>query len=109
MASYKQPCLQCGSFIERESKLCPQCGSQSPFRYQCPTCYREISKGQVVCSGCGRSLVVICPTCSQQTFVFNKCEKCGASLTTPCTNKRCGKPQFFENTICTECGKKIKK
>lgn len=109
MASYKQPCVHCGAFIERDSRLCPNCASRSPFGYHCPACLREIQKGQPVCSGCGLPLTVACPACGQQTFVDERCEKCGESLMTPCTNPRCGELQFFENTKCTACGKKIKK
>lgn len=109
MASYKQPCIQCGELIERDSRLCPKCGSRSPFGYQCPTCLKEIQKGQVVCSGCGRSLYIPCPTCGKQTFTSERCEICGAGMMIKCENKRCGELQFFENTKCTACGKIIKK
>ncbi len=51
MATYKQPCLHCGEFIERDSRLCPKCHSRSPFGYHCPTCLKPIEKGQAVCSG----------------------------------------------------------
>ncbi len=109
MATYKQPCIHCGEFVERDSHLCPKCGSRSPFGYHCPTCLREIQKGQPVCSGCGRGLMVVCPTCSQLTFVNERCENCGAGLMIHCTNSRCGNLQFFENIKCTACGKKIKR
>ena len=109
MATYKQPCLHCGTFIERDSRLCPNCGSRSPFGYQCPSCLHAIEKEQRVCAGCGRSLRVLCPVCGQETFVDAHCELCGADLMIPCTNPRCGELQFFENTKCTACGKKIKK
>ena len=109
MASYKQPCIHCGEFIERDSRLCVKCGSRSPFGYHCPTCMREIQKGQPACSGCGRSLTVICPTCEAPTFAGERCDKCGAGLMINCTNSRCEQLQFFENIKCTACGKKIKK
>ena len=109
MASYNQPCVHCGEFVERDSRLCPKCGSRSPFGYQCPSCLREIVKGQPVCSQCGRSLTVICPTCTQLTFTDERCEHCDSSLLIQCANPRCGDMQFFENVKCTACGKKIKK
>ena len=109
MAMYKQPCFQCGEFIDRDARICPKCQSRSPFGYHCPTCIREIEKGQSVCSGCSRPLYIPCPICRHQTFVGEQCEKCGASLMIRCANRRCGEPQFFENTKCTACGKKIKK
>ena len=108
MATYKQPCLHCGEFIDRDARLCPMCGSRSPFGYRCPSCLRDIQKGQTVCSGCGRSLTVTCPACGQPTFADERCEKCGAGLLVICANRRCGEPQFFENTKCTACGKIIK-
>jgi len=108
MASYKQPCIQCGEFIERDSRLCPRCQSRSPFGYHCPTCLREIQKGQPVCTGCGRPLYVPCLNCGKQTFVADRCEICGAILLRSCPNPRCGDMQFFQNTKCTSCGKKIK-
>ncbi len=109
MATYKQPCIHCGEFVERDSRLCPKCGSRSPFGYHCPTCLREIKKDQPACSGCGRSLTVTCPTCGQSTFADERCEKCSAGLMIHCTNSRCGELQFFENKKCTVCGKKIKR
>ncbi len=109
MATYKQPCIHCGAFVERDSRLCPQCGSRSPFGYHCPLCLHEIIKGQSVCAGCGRPLTIICPMCGQPTFVAERCEKCGGGLMIPCSNPRCNEPQFFQNTKCTACGKKITK
>jgi hypothetical protein len=41
--------------------------------------------------------------------VGDKCDACGAALMITCPNKLCHAPQFFENTKCTACGKKIKK
>ena len=107
MASYKQPCIHCGTFIESDSRFCPACQSGSPFGYLCPTCLRPIQKGQSVCSSCGRPLAVPCPNCGEQTFVQDRCEQCGGTLMIRCPNPRCGAPQFFENTKCTACGKKI--
>jgi len=109
MATYKQTCIHCSQLVERDARVCPNCGSRSPFGYSCPTCLREIEHGQRICSGCGRALHVTCPTCGQLTFVDAKCDKCGANLMITCTNMRCNEPQFFENINCTVCGKKIKK
>lgn len=108
MASYKQPCIHCGTYIEPDSRFCPSCQSGSPFGYLCPTCLRTIEKGQPICSACGRPLYVYCPTCGQRTFVQEKCEQCGGTLMVRCQNPRCGVLQFFENQKCTACGKKIK-
>lgn len=108
MATYKQLCVQCGEFIDRDARLCPKCGSRSPFGYLCPSCNRPIQKSSPVCAGCGRPLYVACPSCGQQTFVAETCEQCGAGLMIYCENKRCGALQFFQNTKCTVCGKKIK-
>ncbi len=108
MASYKQPCIHCGALLERDSGFCPSCGSHSPFGFACPSCLKPIVKGQALCSGCGRPLYVACPSCGGQTFVGESCEKCGKSLMVICKNRRCGHPQFFENNICTVCGKKLK-
>jgi predicted amidophosphoribosyltransferase len=109
MSSYKQPCLHCNSFIERDSRFCPVCGNPNPFTFNCPACLKEIHKKQLICSGCGRHLYIACPICGKQTFVQEKCEQCGAGLMVKCQNRRCEVMQFFENTKCTACGKKIKK
>lgn len=108
MATYKQPCVHCGELVDRDSRICPKCSSYTPFGYQCPTCLKAVEKGQALCSGCGRALYIACPTCGRQTFVDVRCEACGAGLMVRCDNKRCGELQFFENTKCTACGKKLK-
>lgn len=79
-----------------------------PFGYLCPSCLRPVEKGQPLCAGCGRPLYVACPFCGKPTFVQERCEQCGQGLLVRCGNKRCGAAQFFENTRCTACGKKIK-
>lgn len=109
MASYKQPCIECGGLIDRDARFCPKCGSTSPFILSCPACLREVSRSDKVCAGCGRPLMVTCPKCGGETFVGSKCGSCGASLLIPCPNKRCGSLQFFENETCTACGRKLKK
>lgn len=108
MAFYKQPCMHCGTFIDADARFCINCQSMSPFGYLCPACNRPIEKEQALCSGCGRPLYTICPTCGGRTFVQERCEQCGAGLMVRCENKRCGVLQFFENTKCSACGKKIK-
>ena len=107
MALYKQPCRHCGTLLQRDCRFCPQCGSRSPFVDLCPTCLREIDRTQKICSGCGRLLYVACPVCGGQTFVSDRCDACGAELLRPCRNPRCGEMQFFQNTVCTACGKKM--
>jgi len=108
MAFYKEPCIHCGAYVDRDVRFCPSCGSRSPFGYQCPTCLITIKKGQALCSGCGRPLYVECPHCGGRTFVDSNCELCGKSLLIPCSNVRCQELQFFQNEKCTACGKKIK-
>lgn len=107
MAFYKQPCIHCGAYIEGDARYCPSCRSMSPFGYLCPTCLRPVQKEQPICPGCGRALYIACPTCGKPTFTQERCEQCSASLMIICGNPRCGAPQFFENTKCTACGKKI--
>ncbi len=108
MASYKQPCMQCGAFIDRDAQFCNSCGSMNAFGYHCPTCMKEIEKEQRICSECGRPLYVSCPNCNMPTFVQERCENCNVVLMVQCSNARCNSLQFFENTKCTACGKKIK-
>jgi RNA polymerase subunit RPABC4/transcription elongation factor Spt4 len=109
MATYKQPCIHCGEMIEGDSNACPKCASRSPFGHRCPSCLRNIARGDAACSGCGRTLTTTCPYCKGQTFAGNeKCDACGRSVMIVCENKRCKQFQFFENTKCTACGKAIK-
>jgi RNA polymerase subunit RPABC4/transcription elongation factor Spt4 len=110
MATYKQPCMHCGTFIEGDARFCPACASGSPFAYLCPSCHREINKSDALCAACGRSLYAPCPSCGMPAFVGEqKCGHCAAFLMVVCPNPRCGQRQFFQNTKCTACGKKIKK
>jgi len=94
----------------RDSRLCPKCGSRSPFGFLCPVCLKPVERSDAVCSGCGRSVYTSCPVCGGQTFAgSSECDACGKHLMIRCENKRCGELQFFENTKCTACGKTIKK
>jgi RNA polymerase subunit RPABC4/transcription elongation factor Spt4 len=95
--------------VDFDAKNCPFCGRINPFNYSCPDCSSIVDKKYNICPGCGRSLRLMCPHCKAQTFAQDICEACGKSLMVICSNKRCGKPQFFQNTMCTVCGKKIKK
>ena len=108
MAVYNQPCIHCGVFIPRDARVCPKCGSRSPFGYLCPSCLKSVQKDDMVCAGCGRPLYIPCPSCQARTFVDARCGACGASLMIHCQNPRCGQLQFYENKKCTACGKKIK-
>ena len=109
MATYKQPCVHCGEFIEGDSRFCAKCGSRTPFGFQCPYCLKEIERGNAVCSGCGKPLVVACPLCGGATFVGSeRCDTCGRFLMIKCENKRCGEAQYFTRTSCSACGKTIK-
>jgi len=107
MASWKQPCIHCGSLLASDSRFCPACGSGSPFGYLCPSCLHPTDKSQALCPGCGRPLYVACPRCGGRTFVQEQCEQCGGTLMRRCGNPRCGVLQFFENKKCTACGKKL--
>ena len=110
MASYKQPCFQCGEFIERDSRHCPKCATRTPFGPQCPNCLRPIERGNALCAACGRPLSTACLHCGQPTFVgTDRCDACGKWLMIRCENKMCGEPMFFEIAKCTACGKPIKK
>lgn len=108
MATYKQPCVHCGQMLERDSRYCPGCMSASPFGAHCPQCLKPVKQGQAICSGCGRKLHIVCPSCKNTVFIEEKCKICGQSFMVTCSNKRCGQKQFFENQKCTVCGKKIK-
>ena len=108
MAFYKQPCIHCGGLLDRDARFCPACGSGSPFGYACPSCLREVQKGQSICAGCGRPLYISCPHCEARSFVQAQCEACGKPLMVRCANVRCGQLQLFQNKKCTACGKKIK-
>lgn len=109
MASYKHSCIHCGAMIASAARFCPKCGSISPFALRCPSCLKEVSKGDLLCAGCGRPLVIPCPQCGKDTFLLEKCEVCAASLMVKCPNQRCEEMVFFQNTHCRACGQKIKK
>gem|GEM_PF-880533 len=99
MASYKQPCIQCGELIDRDGLFCPKCGSHNPFGYHCPYCRKAIDRGDLVCAGCGITLIADCPYCSEQTFVgAERCDSCDKSLMVLCDNKHCSELQYFLST-----------
>lgn len=108
MAGYKLPCIACGGFIDFDSKTCPLCGRRSPFADRCPSCLCEVKKQWLKCPSCARALSIACPHCKKPTFVGDACQSCGKSLLVRCGNKRCLAVQFFENTSCNECGRKLK-
>jgi len=108
VATYKQPCIHCGEWLERDARFCPKCGSYFPFGYACPHCLRDVRKDYQICPGCGRALYIACPHCGGRTFVQEYCECCRKTLMVQCSSKRCGAMQFFENERCTACGKKLK-
>lgn len=109
MASFKQACIFCNTLIDSDSRFCAKCGNRNPLAILCPSCLREVSKDDTVCAGCGRRLVISCPKCGKDTFVFDQCQACGASFMIPCSNKRCGEMVFFQNSHCKACGKKVGK
>ncbi|MCL2423460.1 MAG: hypothetical protein FWD11_06130 [Micrococcales bacterium] len=109
MATYKKACAQCGAPVDGDARACPSCATLSPRGLACPTCHRAVDKSQRVCSGCTRPLWIHCPTCTQWTFVQDKCESCGTGLMLRCPNKNCQELQFFENAFCTACGKQFDK
>ena len=108
MAGYKIPCIHCNTMIDSEARMCIGCGSSNPFGYSCPVCLKEVQKGQMQCDGCFSPLYVNCPHCMKMTFVEERCEHCKAGLMVRCENQRCNAMQFFTNTKCTACGKKMK-
>ncbi len=108
MASDKKKCMHCCTFIASNSKFCSKCGSRNPFLIRCPECLREVNREDVVCSCCGRNLIIKCQVCGKDTFVLDKCEKCGTSFLIECPNRRCGELVFFQNDSCTMCGRRLK-
>jgi len=109
MATYKQPCIHCSEMIERDSRVCAKCGSRSPFRFQCPNCLKEVVRGNMACSSCGKPLLTKCPYCEAQTFIgCDRCDVCKRSLMVKCGNKLCGELQYFSVDKCKICGKPIK-
>lgn len=107
MASYKQPCRFCGELLQSDARFCSKCGSDAPFADLCPDCLNKIDRGSVRCSSCGRPLYTVCPHCEKRTFVASTCDACGKSLTKTCHNPLCRQEQFFENKVCTVCGKRL--
>jgi RNA polymerase subunit RPABC4/transcription elongation factor Spt4 len=107
MANYKKACIHCGRLVDIDARNCPSCGSRSPLAWRCPTCMKEVQPQDKVCSSCGRSLLIECPHCRQQTRTNDRCDRCGKSLLIKCQNKRCSELQFFDLLHCNACGKKL--
>ena len=94
------PHTECTEFTDWEVNFEPTCtevGQKYRFCLECGTKIELLGENEM-----------ICPSCGKNTFVQEKCEHCGAGLMVYCENKRCGALQFFQNTKCTACGKKIK-
>ena len=104
MATYRQPCIHCGEYIERDSRFCTKCASRSPFGYQCPFCLKDVERGQAACAGCGKSLMRVCPHCGGLTFAGSeRCDLCTRLLMIRCENERCREAQHFERSTCSAC------
>lgn len=109
MPTYKKPCMYCAQFIPGESNVCPFCGMMDPFAMRCPKCRKEVETSYKVCPGCGFPLAIKCPKCGEMVFPRSTCEKCGASMTRVCPNKKCNETQIYINEKCWRCGKRMDK
>ena len=106
MISYKQPCRYCDQLIPPESNICPLCGKVNPLGpLRCPKCSNPVRKDYIVCSNCGLSLRVTCPSCGETTFFGDYCEHCGERLTVICP--KCGTEQPPIDNKCIKCGRTL--
>jgi len=107
IVGYKHPCRYCDKMIPPNSNVCPECGKMNPLGpIRCPKCRNPVQKNWQKCSGCGLSLTISCPRCSQTTFFGDYCEKCGEELKVTCPNCKAKQPPVGEK--CVRCGKKLK-
>ena len=107
MPGYKLPCRYCGKVIPPESNICPICGKANPIFLRCPKCRDLIEKEWLNCPSCGLSLRVTCPTCKNETFFDDYCEKCDFALTVVCPNPKCRLEQPPLGNKCIKCGKPL--
>lgn len=61
-----------------------------------------------MCSSCGQSLEVRCPSCGQVTFFGDYCKSCGKRIVVICPNKKCAQEQPPIGDKCIKCGKPLK-
>jgi predicted amidophosphoribosyltransferase len=56
MPTFKHPCPQCGTFINRDAVACPACGRQDPFTpLRCASCRAPLENpASVACPRCGQ-------------------------------------------------------
>lgn len=83
MPTYKHPCPQCDTFIERTDDRCPSCGFQRPFAPDAPA--RVVRRATIAAAPPSSTA----PTAAAPTD--SACAGCGAAL---------GPGARF----CTECG-----
>ena len=61
-----------------------------------------------MCSSCGQSLEVKCPSCGKITFFGDYCKSCGKRIVVTCPNKKCAQEQPPIGDKCIKCGKPLK-
>jgi FHA domain/Double zinc ribbon len=65
----------------------------SAKRLRCPSCNTPYEPGDTYCTGCGKSLVTLCPNCKAEVKDnVSFCPKCGASIFQPVAPTQAAQP-----------------
>ena len=53
MTSKVRMCIQCGNYVEKHAKFCPDCGSNLKTHLTCHKCGEQMPRDAKFCSTCG--------------------------------------------------------
>jgi hypothetical protein len=105
MVGYQHPCRYCQQLVPPDAATCPYCSKVNPTgSLRCPKCKSPVQSQWKSCT-CGQPLEITCPSCFQQTFFGDYCQKCDQRLLITCPKCKTAQPPLGGN--CIKCKKPL--